>query len=62
MIQDELNNISHQLLSYWLSHNVCKTFHIFKSFILISKAIQELNSTAEIYSIEYRDGKLKSKP
>lgn len=62
MMQDELNQISRELLRYWLSHNVCKDFHIFRSFILISKAIQELNSTAEIYSIEYRDGKLKSKP
>ena len=44
-MNDELNNISHELLRYWLSNNVCRNFYIFKCFIFISKAIQEQRCT-----------------
>ena len=56
MKYQQLNNISYQLLKYWLSNDLYKNFEIFKCYITLSKVIHEINNSATKNINDLRDG------
>lgn len=56
MKYQQLNNISYQLLKYWLSHDLYKNFEIFKYYVILSNIILEIDNSAKKNINDLRDG------